>query len=235
MGKLLHFHRPDLCSFGSGGHYNLQVMWKQMDREIPKGNTDLYILSAACKWYPYAVRTLPVTSPLLCVHMGMCVCHTKDEWEKFVLRHVFVAVSSLFYRITESIYQQLHQFYDMTHAHWLFFYKSWFSSKVTVKLTLWWYDLGLQCSFTLPMRHEKWKWNNLSHTGPDFLSGQMSIPRNYKDGLLHFHCLRSYSKVMHRSLNKADFLILSAHLNHIRHTLWGRFQYHHQRLASDGS
>lgn len=36
-----------------------------MDREIPKGKTDLYILSAACKWHPYAARTLPVISLLL--------------------------------------------------------------------------------------------------------------------------------------------------------------------------
>lgn len=71
MGKLVRFHRADLCSFGSGGHYNLQVMWKQMDREIPKGNTDLYILCTAYKWHPYAVKTLPITSPLtrICVHM----------------------------------------------------------------------------------------------------------------------------------------------------------------------
>lgn len=76
MGKLLHFHWPDLCSFGSGGHYNLQVMWKQMDREIPKGKTDLYILGAAYKWHPYAARTLPVTSPWLCADVRTCLCLT---------------------------------------------------------------------------------------------------------------------------------------------------------------
>lgn len=45
-----------------------------MDREIPKGKTDLYILSAACKWHPYAARTLPVISLLLRV----CLCVRND-------------------------------------------------------------------------------------------------------------------------------------------------------------
>lgn len=40
-----------------------------MDREIPEGNIDLYILCKAYKWHPYAVKTLPITSPLtrICV------------------------------------------------------------------------------------------------------------------------------------------------------------------------
>lgn len=76
MGKLVRFQRADLCSFGSGGHYNLQVMWKQMDREIPEGNIDLYILCTAYKWHPYAVKTLPITSPLtrICV---LVTCRTR--------------------------------------------------------------------------------------------------------------------------------------------------------------
>lgn len=35
-GKSVHAHSPDLWSFGSGGFYNLQLMWKQMDRQTPK-------------------------------------------------------------------------------------------------------------------------------------------------------------------------------------------------------
>lgn len=37
------------------------------------------------------------------------------------------------------------------------------------------FDLGSQCSLPSPARHEKWKWINLSHTGVDFLPGQMSM------------------------------------------------------------
>lgn len=45
-----------------------------MDREIPKGKTDLYVLSAAFKWHPYAARTLPVTSPFsVCVRLCTCL------------------------------------------------------------------------------------------------------------------------------------------------------------------
>lgn len=45
-----------------------------MDREIPKGKADLYVLGAAYKWHPYAERTLPVTSQLLHVcGGGVCV------------------------------------------------------------------------------------------------------------------------------------------------------------------
>lgn len=90
------------------------------------------------------------------------------------------------------------------------------------KQMLWYPDLDLQCSFPSPVRHEKWKWINLSHTGLDFLSGQMSIQRNYKVGLLRFHCLRSWSKVAHRLLHKAAPLFLSTHRNHIRLSLRGR-------------
>lgn len=35
-GKSVHAHSTDLWSFGSGGFYNLQLMWKQMDRQTPK-------------------------------------------------------------------------------------------------------------------------------------------------------------------------------------------------------
>lgn len=56
-----------------------------MDREIPKGNTDLYILSAACKWHPYAVQTLPVTSPLLRLCVCVCVCICMFDLSMFVL------------------------------------------------------------------------------------------------------------------------------------------------------
>lgn len=47
-----------------------------MDREIPEGNIDLYILSKAYKWHPYAVKTLPITSPLtrICVRV---MCRTR--------------------------------------------------------------------------------------------------------------------------------------------------------------
>lgn len=44
-----------------------------MDREMPEGNTDLYILRTANKWHPYAAKPLPITSPLtrVCVR-GTC-------------------------------------------------------------------------------------------------------------------------------------------------------------------
>lgn len=48
-----------------------------MDREIPKGKTDLYILSAAYKWHPYAARTLPVTSPL--PHVWVCAHYVSER------------------------------------------------------------------------------------------------------------------------------------------------------------
>ena len=35
-GKSVHAYSTDLWSFGSGGFYNLQVMWKQMGRQTPK-------------------------------------------------------------------------------------------------------------------------------------------------------------------------------------------------------
>lgn len=35
-GKSVHAHSTDLWSCGSGGFYNLQLMWKQMDRQTPK-------------------------------------------------------------------------------------------------------------------------------------------------------------------------------------------------------
>ena len=67
-----------------------------MDREIPKGKTDLHILSAAYKWHPYAARTLPVTSPLqLCVNVCVCVHMFEREMkeeacENVMLKQVFV-------------------------------------------------------------------------------------------------------------------------------------------------
>lgn len=35
-GKSVHAHSTDLWSFESGGFYNLQLMWKQIDRQTPK-------------------------------------------------------------------------------------------------------------------------------------------------------------------------------------------------------
>lgn len=90
----------------------------------------------------------------------------------------------------------------------------------------WLFDLDLQCSFPSLMMHEKWKWINLSRTGLNFLCGQMSIQRNYKVGLLHFHCLRSCSKVIHKPLSKAQCLFF-------RQTLWGKFLYHHRVYRTD--
>lgn len=45
----------------------------------------------------------------------------------------------------------------------------------------------------LPISGEAWKMGSgiiQARLGPNFLSGQMSIQRNYKVGLLHFHRLR---------------------------------------------
>lgn len=70
------------------------------------------------------------------------------------------------------------------------------------------------------------KQNNSSQTGPNFLSGQMSIRRNYKVGLLRFHRLRLGNMVIHRWRNKAGFLFVHTHRNHIGHTWRGKFGYH---------
>ena len=77
-----------------------------MDREIPKGNTDLYILSAANKWHPYAAEPLPVTSPLRCV--CVCVCAFAHVFNvtvftcsvgKLLRRHEFVYLLSISARV----------------------------------------------------------------------------------------------------------------------------------------
>lgn len=47
-----------------------------MDREIPEGNIDLYILCKAHKWHPYAVKTLPITSPLTHIRV-LVMCRTR--------------------------------------------------------------------------------------------------------------------------------------------------------------
>lgn len=159
MGKLVRFHRADLCSFGSGGHYNLQVMWKQMDREIPKGNTDLYILCTAYKWHPYAVKTLPITSPLtrICV---LITCRTLS----------WLFWSRTFLPTQISIYLQEEQFGVFFSASDDLLYKCHFQWHV--------YRVSTQRNYLTLVysaaSHLRWgmkngKRNNSSQTGPNFL------------------------------------------------------------------
>lgn len=69
--------------------------------------------------------------------------------------------------------------------------------------------------------------------GPNFLSGQMSIQRNYKVGLVHFHRLRLARSYIDGE-NKASFLIIRAHWNHIGHTRGGGFGYHCRPHGASG-
>lgn len=98
------------------------------------------------------------------------------------------------------------------------------------------YRASTQCNYLTLVysaaSHLRWgmkngKRNNSSQTGPNFLSGQMSIQRNYKVGLLHFHRLRLGNMVIHKRGNKAGFLFIPTHQIHIGHTQGGNFGYHH--------
>lgn len=214
MGKLVRFQRADLCSFGSGGHYNLQVMWKQMDREIPEGNIDLYILCKAYKWHPYAVKTLPITSPLTRIRV-LDTCRTRT----CLLCNRISLTTQISIYLLEVPPPSSDDLWYKCHFQWHV------------------YRASTQCNYLTLVysaaSHLRWgmkngKRNNSSQTGPNFLSGQMSIQRNYKVGLLHFHRLRSGNMVIHKRGNKAGFLFVPTHQIHIGHTLGGNFGYHHQ-------